>query len=132
MYHVRHWQESEQKFSLGDETQNGQQLIVFPDLRTMYTTIPEILHNKASIRHSAMTNIQQAKIFCSCKSAKTTTLCTTHAGIFQDRRKLQSIICLDPFKRYYQSHQDPRYKIKSTLEKLAALYSAKLQWIHDW
>ena len=103
---------------------DGQQLIVFPDLRTMMNITSETDRTKkgVAVASSKHTDKQKNLIFRGCKTGKIHTLLATHAEIFQDRKNLKRIVCVEGYKRYMQSMQDPRYKVLSVLEEIAQIY----------
>lgn len=88
-----------------------QQLLLFPDIRTMHQRLPERLFLQTGVArwHSGLTARQQAVIFWWCKQWTLHTLISTHAGIFQDWHNLTTIYGVDMHKRRYKSQQDPRY-----------------------
>jgi hypothetical protein len=51
----------------------------------------------------------------------------THSEIFQDRSNLKKIILIDPYKRYYENQQDPRYNVNDVVKKMGEIYLAKME-----
>ena len=104
----------------------GQQLIVFPDLWTLIQSTSEEFRAQpgVAVASSKHTDKQKNLIFRGCKTGKIHTLLTTHAEIFQDWKDLKRIVCVEGYKRYMQSMQDPRYKVVTVLEKMAEMYGA--------
>jgi hypothetical protein len=110
------------------ELKTSQQLVVFPDLRTMHQQLPARLFEQAWVarRHSGATALQKAAIFRWCKQGTIHTLITTPAGIYQDRKKLDHIFVVDAHKRWYKSVQDPRYRTPQVLSAMQEIYSCKI------
>ena len=119
------------QFSLAQE---GQTLIVFPDLWTMFNQYWNIEPLKdGNIENWIVTllasNTEKQKDVHRWeikKWLKSVVICT-YAEIFQDFHTLKKIIFIDPHKRYYASQQDPRYKVGEVLTKLAELHWAELE-----
>ena len=117
-------------FSLATE---GQTLIVFPDLRTMFNTTDEAFRESEGVAFLSATQTEKQKDVHRWeikKWIKSVILCT-YAEIFQDFHDLKKIIFIDPHKRYYANQQDPRYKVGDVLEEMKKLYWAELQivWV---
>lgn len=125
---VRFDQETQQ-FSAGQSSLPGQQLIVFPDLRSMYQALGNTHRGNNVLRHSGMTTLQKARIAQSVRQGTLSTLYTTHAGIFQAWYDLRHIVVFEPYKRYYASHQDPRYKTQDVIAMLVDLYGSTVDYI---
>lgn len=108
---------------------DGQQLIVIPDLRTGDNLFDEKIIDASTLRHSGLTQLQMTKIFRWTKQGQISTLMTTFAGIFHDRKNLQRILFIQPHKRYYQHQQDPRYKVAEVIDFIAAQTGAEvMKW----
>lgn len=104
-----------------------QQLVVFPDLWTMYNILDVSEKEKNLIKlHWASTQAQKIKVFWDIKNGALWTLFCTYSQIFQDWKSLDNIILIDAHKWYYKSQQDPRYYAPSVLRKMAHIYQA---WI---
>ncbi len=103
---------------------NWQQLFVFPDLRTLYNSFEEsFLKDKwVKILYSSMTDRQKMIAHNDIKVWKIHTLLSTPSEIFQDWDNLQYISFVDPYKWYYSSFQDPRYKVWDVLGKIGETY----------
>lgn len=106
----------------------GQQLIVFPDLRTLFNTVDEKL---LSIKWNVLLNSndtqnQKDKKWWMIKNNLINNVFCTHWEIFQDWNKLSKIILLDPYKWYYENQQDPRYNVQDVLKKMSNIYSSEL------
>ncbi len=100
-----------------------QQLIVFPDLRTLRNMIVESdIDNTTILLTSQSTQLQTAKSFWWVSNGTINTVITTHSSLYQNRKQLESIIFVYPQKRYYASHQEPRYKTKTVLNKIHEIY----------
>ncbi len=121
---VEHW------FSLATE---GQTLVVFPDLRTMFNSTSEQFRENQGVAFLSATQTEKQKDVHRWeikKGLKSVIICT-YAEIFQDYHNLKKIIFVDPHKRYYANQQDPRYKVGEVLEEMKKLYGAELQilWV---
>ncbi|MEI8252379.1 MAG: hypothetical protein WCG25_01180 [bacterium] len=46
----------------------------------------------------------------------------THSEIFQDWNDLKKIILIDPYKRYYENQQDPRYSVNEVVKKMLEIH----------
>ncbi len=117
------------KFELSDKQIDGQQLIIFPDLWTLYNTIDEdILSTKWNIfLKSNDTQNQKDKKWWMIKNGEIKNVFCTHSEIFQDWNDLKKIILIDPYKRYYENQQDPRYSVNEVVKKMLEVYWAKLE-----
>lgn len=111
--------------SFSKEEKSSQQLIVFPDLRTLQQIAPNalLIYPWVALRHGGLTVVQQATIFAAIKSWQIHTLLTTHAGIFQDRYDLDEIVVIDAHKWRYKYQQDPRYWTPSVLNHLSKVWN---------
>ena len=115
------------RFSLATE---GQTLIVFPDLWTMFnqrwndetTKRPNVVTLLASNTQNQK-DVHRWEIK---KWMKSVIICT-YAEIFQDFSDLKKIIFVDPHKRYYANQQDPRYKVGEVIEEMKELYGAEVE-----
>ncbi|MFA7298056.1 MAG: hypothetical protein WC010_00195 [Candidatus Absconditabacterales bacterium] len=113
-------------FSLSPE---GQTLIVFPDLWTMFNTNDEAFREHPavvcllSIQTQNQKDVHRWEIK---KGIKSVIICT-YAEIFQDFYNLKKIIFVDPHKRYYANQQDPRYKVGDVIEEMKKLYGAEVE-----
>lgn len=113
-------------FSLAQE---GQTLIVFPDVWTMFNTIDEKFRNDShvalllSIQTQNQKDIHRWEIK---KWTKSVILCT-YAEIFQDFFDLKKIIFVDPHKWYYANQQDPRYKVAEVIDCMKKIYETELE-----
>lgn len=101
-----------------------QQLLVFPDLRTMHQQIPKRVFEQpwVSRRHAWLTHLQKATIFWWIKTGQVHTLITTPAWVFQDWLQLWDIFIIDSHKRRYKSGQDPRYRTPSVCDSIQKIY----------
>lgn len=107
-----------------------QQLITFPDLRSLYNMINiNSLPEDVVILTSQTSANQKAKIFWGIKYNKITTLLTTHSWIFQERSNLKEIILVHPNRWYYTNQKDPRYKTEEILKKMAEIYWSEVSFI---
>ncbi|EKD24611.1 MAG: hypothetical protein ACD_80C00186G0001 [uncultured bacterium (gcode 4)] len=117
----------------------GQTLIVFPDLWTMFNTIPSEDWNIETLKDWKIENSNMVTLLSMQtqnqkdvhrweikKWIKSVIVCT-YAEIFQDFNDLKKIIFVDPHKRYYANQQDPRYKVGDVLEEMKRLYGAELE-----
>lgn len=116
-----------------DVSFEGQTLVVFPDLFTLYQNLPSnILDNeKTSLLISTDTQLQKAKKWWSIKKWSSNLIISTHSEVFQDYKNLKKIILFDPSKWYYTNQQDPRYKIWEVLDNLSELRSIVVEskWV---
>lgn len=115
--------------AIGNIPSSGQTLIVFPDLWTMFNTLPADLLESAAITflNSSATQNQKDKYRRQIKKWIAQVIVCTHAEIFQDFADLKKIILIDPHKWYYANQQDPRYKTGAVLEKMKEIYWAELE-----
>lgn len=115
-------------FSLAQE---GQTLIVFPDLRTMFNTSDENFRTDPAVAFlsSAQTQNQKDLHRWEIKKWIKSVIICTYAEIFQDFHALKKIIFIDPHKWYYASQQDPRYKVGDVLDEMKNLYGAEIEVI---
>jgi len=113
------------------QKKSGQQLIVFPDLWTLYNMVEvEKLESDSVILTSQSTKLQQAKAFWGVSNGTISTIVTTFSNMFQNRKQLESMTIVHPEKRYYNNQQEPRYKSIPTLKKMAEIYWADLSTIN--
>lgn len=113
-------------FSLAAE---GQTLIVFPDLWTMFNSTSEQFRESEGVALLSATHTEKQKDVhrWEIKKGMKSVIVCTYAEIFQDFHNLKKIIFTDPHKRYYASQQDPRYKVGDVLAKIAELYGIDIQ-----
>ena len=106
-----------------------QQLIIFPDLWTLYNTIDEAeLSDKWNIfLNSNNTQNQKDKHWWMIKNWEINNVFCTHSEIFQDRNNLKKIILFDPYKRYYENQQDPRYSVNEVVKQMWKFYWANIE-----
>jgi len=115
------------KFNCSEE---GQTLIVFPDLWTMFnqrwndemTKRPNVV----TLLSSNTQNQKDVHRWEIKKWIKSVIVCT-YAELFQDFHDLKKIIFVDPHKWYYAHQQDPRYKVGDVLDEMKKLYGAELE-----
>lgn len=124
-----------------------QQLIVFPDLRTLeqWNKSPHPSHvvlrgsgtplkkggqtiglSHSFILHGQSTKKQRSEVFRWIKNWTIKTLVCTYSQIFQDWNDLTRIILIDQQKRYYKNQKDPRYYIPSVVEKMGEIYGCNV------
>jgi primosomal protein N' len=125
-YQAAIFDEKTRLFVPSTDKYDGQQLILVPDLRTADNLFDEGIIDASTLRHSGLTQLQMTKIFRWAKQGQISTLMTTFAGIFHDRKNLQRILFIQPHKRYYQHQQDPRYKVAEVIDFIAAQTGAEL------
>jgi primosomal protein N' len=111
----------------------GQTLIVFPDLWTMFNTTDEVFRESEWVAFLSATQTEKQKDVHRWeikKGFKSVIICT-YAEIFQDFHDLKKIIFVDPHKRYYANQQDPRYKVGEVIEEMKKLYWAEVEivWV---
>lgn len=116
------------KFEISENKIEWQQLVIFPDLWTIFNTLDEeILSKKWNVLLSSNdTQNQKDKKWWAVKSWDIKNVFCTHSEIFQDRNNLKKIILIDPYKRYYENQQDPRYNVKTVVEKMSEIYESKM------
>ncbi len=97
-----------------------QQVVVFPDVRTMMNTIPDTFKDlpHTLLLHSQSTPKQLQEAFRACKTWLATTIITTWSQIFHDRTHLSHCLVVAPHTRYYKQQQDPRYHTVTVLQEL--------------
>ncbi len=108
----------------------GQQLIVFPDVRTMINTLEKrgiVEKSGIVILNSTSTQQQKDKARWGIKMGHVNTLICTSSQVFQDRKDLKLITLMDSHQRYYKSQQDPRYDTREIMKKIAQLHEARLE-----
>ena len=104
---------------------NYQTLIVFPDIRS-YKNIIWNENNEWIFLYSLDTqNIKNSNRW-KIKTWNESLIYTTSSEIFQDFKNLKEIYFIEPQKRYYAAQQDPRYKVRIVLEKIAENYNSKI------
>ncbi|MFZ2150801.1 MAG: hypothetical protein WAZ12_00575 [Candidatus Absconditicoccaceae bacterium] len=113
---------------ISDNKINGQQLVIFPDLWTLFNSVDEdILSAKGNILlKSNDTQNQKDKKWRMIKNGCINNVFCTHGEIFQDRNDLKKIILIDPYKRYYENQQDPRYSVNDVVKKMEEIYGTKI------
>lgn len=119
------------KISFSKKEINGQQLVIFPDLWTLFNTLDnDILSGKWNILLSSNdSQNKKDKNWWMIKSGEIKNIFCTHSEIFQDWNDLQNIIMLDPYKRYYENQQDPRYSVKTVVQRMCEVYWAELNLV---
>jgi primosomal protein N' len=128
---AKNWQKvAEYWFSLAAE---GQTLIVFSDLWTMFNSTSEQFRESEGVVFLSATQTEKQKDVHRWeikKWMKSVIICT-YAEIFQDFYDLKKIIFVDPHKRYYANQQDPRYKVGEVIEEMKKLYNAEVEimWV---
>lgn len=112
-------------FSPSEQMLDWQQLILFPDLRSLkqYTVWLQSIPATVSI-YWTRTDRQSLSLYQDIQSNTITTLCTTHAHMFQDWNNLSLVQIVDPDKRYFASQQDPRYKVSDVAKYLSNVYNS--------
>lgn len=110
----------------------GQTLIVFPDLWTMFNSTSEQFResNGVACLLSSDTEKQKDVHRWEIKKWMKSVIVCTYAEIFQDFYDLKKIIFVDPHKRYYANQQDPRYKVGDVLTKMGELHWSALEIIN--
>lgn len=117
------------KFEISENKIEWQQLVIFPDLWTIFNTLDEeILSKKWNVLLSSNdTQNQKDKKWWAVKSWDIKNVFCTHSEIFQDRNNLKKIILIDPYKRYYENQQDPRYSVNEVVKKMIEIYESKME-----
>jgi len=108
---------------------NWQQLVIFPDLWTMFNVVDEniLLAKWNMVLKSNDTQNQKDKKWWMIKNGDINNVFCTHWEIFQDRNDLKKIILIDPYKRYYENQQDPRYSVNDVVKKMEEIYWSKTE-----
>lgn len=116
------------QINISNQKWKGQQLIVFPDLRTINNSLPKSIYNDENIAilTSSSTITQKMRTYRWIKQWSISTLICTYSQIFQDRKNLDYILMTHSHKWYYKSQQDPRFSTKTVLEKMSKIYGADL------
>lgn len=101
-----------------------QQLLIFPDLRTMHQQIPTRVFQQPWVCrwHAWLTALQKATIFWWVKTGQIHTVITTPAWVFHDWLLLWDVFIIDTHKRWYKSAQDPRYRTPSICYSIQKIY----------
>ena len=110
------------------KTISWQTLIVFPDIRTLMNLTTQNFREQDGVDSllSSNTQNQKDKSWRNIKNWNTQVILATHSEIFQNYKKLNLIIMIQPHKRYYSSQQDPRYKTLSVIQKMTEIWGCKL------
>jgi primosomal protein N' len=134
VYDNSNWNTKKNKIEFSWNLLDWQQLIVFPDLRTLTQSIDiNSLWENISINSWKNTIKQKDELFRQIKTGKTTTLICTYSQIFKDWKNLQNITIIDNHKWYYKNQQDPRYETNNVLEKMSKIYECSLtiHWLRN-
>lgn len=110
-----------------------QTLIIFPDLRTLMNLTTEDFRKQDWVDTLLSTNtqFQKNKSWRNIYQWNTKVIIATHSEIFQNYKDLQKIIIFYPYKRYYSSQQDPRYKTFDVVKKLSEIWNCPLETIEN-
>ena len=114
-----------------DKKKKEQTLYVFPDNWTRFNFLGEkYKEDKENLHLFSMDtekkkNEHRRKI----KYGEAKNIYVTQSEIFQPYTNLKTIYFIDPYKRYYHNQQDPRYSIKTVIQKLQELYQAEIKEI---
>lgn len=102
-----------------------QQCLIFPDLWTIYSTIPKSIrtHKNVSICSSSMTEKQRNDARRAIKYNKNHIVLSTPAAFFHDRHQLSDMKVIDPHLRYYKNRQNPRYDVSIVIQKYLAIFT---------
>lgn len=119
--------------SLYNLSQQWQNLIVFPDLRTLMNWVDQSIFSQkwVDLLLSSNTQNQKNKSRRNIKNWNTNLVLATHSEIFQNYKNLKKIIILWPYKRYYSNQQDPRYKTLDVVKKFSEIRDCELQIIEN-
>lgn len=122
------WDDRKNKLIFSSDISHWQQLIVFPDLRTLTQSLEkEKLWKDITINSWKNTIKQKDDLFRNIKTWKTTTLISTYSQIFKDWKNLKKIIIIDNHKWYYKNQQDPRYQTNDVLKKMSKIYNCLIE-----
>lgn len=105
---------------------SGQQLIVFPDLWTLTSTMASFADMDCAVWHHGLTSKQQTRLFDAIAQGSSSILCCTHGGIFRRWAHLRSIVLVEPDAWYYHNYQEPRYSVPDLLVKMSEIYGASI------
>lgn len=108
--------------------EKAQILIVFPDIRTL-SNLLDSEDDGLMILSSLSSESRKNKDWRSIKKGSAKLICSTGSELFQDFKKLKKIYLIEPQKWYYAHQQDPRYKVRNVVEKLAELHHAELTFL---
>lgn len=99
---------------------DGQQCLIFPDLRTMFSSVSEAVRKDSSVAilSSSMTEKQRNDARWSIAQGKTRIVLSTPAAFFQNWHLLSDIQIIDPHLRYYKNRQNPRYGTSDVVKKM--------------
>jgi primosomal protein N' len=113
------------------ESKKGEQiLIIVPDIRS-YNNIIEQSKFKWIFLYSLDTQNKKDSNRWKIKTWEESLIVSTSSEIFQDYNNLKEIIFIEPQKWYYESQQDPRYKIETVIKKLWEEYNTKIKIIES-
>lgn len=115
--------------SLSTHVSVGQQLVVFPDLWTLTSTLSAFGDMDCSTWHHGLTHKQQTRLFDAIAQGSSTVLCCTHGGIFRRWADLCSIVLVEPNAWYYHNYQEPRYSVPDLLIKMSEIYGATIDFL---
>jgi len=107
----------------------SQELYIFPDLWTLYNSVPLSAQNNPQflILSSQMSDKQLDLARRNIKKNLVSKVFCTHAQIFQDRGNLTKIYLHEPHKWYYANAQEPRYKTAIVVEEMRRVWGIKEQ-----
>lgn len=119
------------KIEISENKIEWQQLIIFPDLWTLFNTLDDtILSIKWNVLLSSNdSQNKKNKNWWMIKNGQIKNVFCTHSELFQDWNNLKNIFMIDPYKRYYENQQDPRYSVRDVVEKMCEIYWAELKLI---
>ena len=105
-----------------------QNLYIFPDNWTRYNFLGE--HYKEDKEHlqlfSTDTEKRKNEHRWSIKFGIAKHIFATQSEIFQPYQNLRKIYFIDSYKWYYHNQQDPRYSLKTVVEKMRELYQCEV------
>ncbi len=103
---------------------NGQQCLIFPDLRTLMSSVDESIRKQKSVAilTSSMTEKQRNDARWSIKNGTSRIVLCTPSAFFCDWRRLSDIQIIDPHLRYYKNRQNPRFGAESVVQQIKKLY----------
>lgn len=107
----------------------GQNLFIFPDNWTRYTTLPKEWLQHTSLINLVSTDTQNRKDLhrWTIKKSMKGVIVATHSEVFQPYKNLKKIFLVDPHKWYYHNQQDPRYSLVSVAQRMGKEYGVPLE-----
>lgn len=124
--YIKMWDNEIKTISYNDkfELSKYQNLFVFPDLWAI-NCFTQKIDFKYHIVNPTSTALSRWKDFLAIKNGKYKNIITTHSGVFQDWKKLETIYVFSPYKWYYKNQQNPRYFLPDLVKQIKFFYNVK-------